>query len=175
MRCACSDAARHRRQEHQCSAQDLPGRELLIDGYNVLTTIEAALAHGVLILGRDGCLRDLASMHGTFRKVHETSPAAALLGDEIMAAGVTRCVWLLDSPVSNSGRLKTLLEHTAHDHHWAWGVELVPSPDKLLIQAPQIIASSDSAILDRCQRWFNLTWWIVSRLLPQSWIVDLSL
>ena len=33
-------------------------------GRSHLEVVEAALAGGVLILGRDGCLRDLASLHG---------------------------------------------------------------------------------------------------------------
>ena len=50
------------------------GRGLWIDGYNVLTTVEAALAGGVILVGRDGCYRDMASMHGSYRKVSETRP-----------------------------------------------------------------------------------------------------
>ncbi|MBE7501771.1 MAG: hypothetical protein HS113_15995 [Verrucomicrobiales bacterium] len=34
--------------------------------------------------------------------------------------------------------------------------------------------TSDSAILDRCQRWINLTRAVISRSLPQAWIVDLA-
>ena len=55
--------------------------ELLIDGYNVLTTVESALAHGLLLIGRDGCMRDLASMHGSWRKVDETAIADGAIQD----------------------------------------------------------------------------------------------
>ena len=57
-RCACTaEAARHRRQS-QLRPQDLRGRELWLDGYNVLTLLESALSGGVVLLGRDSCCRD---------------------------------------------------------------------------------------------------------------------
>src|SRR5262245_39993965 len=68
-RCACSDAAVARRRERQAALASIRGRTLLIDGYNVLTTIEAALAGGFVLAARDGCFRDMASMHGTWRRV----------------------------------------------------------------------------------------------------------
>ena len=56
-RCSCSDEAAERRKQRQVEPQSLAGASLHIDGYNVLTTIEAALSGGVLLLTRDGELR----------------------------------------------------------------------------------------------------------------------
>jgi hypothetical protein len=67
-----------------------------------LITIEAAMSGGLIFVGRDGCCRDLASIHGTYRKVTETIPAVKLIGRFLQKVGVTEAVWLLDSPVSNS-------------------------------------------------------------------------
>ena len=103
-----------------------------LDGYNVLTTIEAALAGGVILAARDGAYRDMASMHGSYRKVAETRPALELLGRTLAALGVSECRWLLDRPVSNSGRLKGIIEELAAARGWPWRVELVPNPDVLL-------------------------------------------
>lgn len=174
MRCACSDAARQHRLEHVLPGDGLDGRMLMIDGYNVLTTVEAALAGGVLLLGRDSCLRDMASMHGSFRKVQETVPATMILGEALAGWRAGRCVWLLDRPVSNSGRLKTLIARTARQHGWDWTVDIVPSPDRVLAQTDQVIASADSAVLDRCTRWFNLARRVVTAFVPDARILDLS-
>ena len=35
---------------------------------------------GIVLLARDGCYRDMASMHGTYRKVAETVPALEAIG-----------------------------------------------------------------------------------------------
>jgi hypothetical protein len=58
--------ARARRQRHVMPAS-LTGARLQIDALNQIITIEAALAGGLLLRGHDGALRDLASIHGTYR------------------------------------------------------------------------------------------------------------
>ena len=174
MRCACSDAARERRGAGRVTPVQLAGEELLLDGYNVLTTIEAALAGGVILSARDGCFRDLASVHGTYRKVAETHPAIELLGSWIASQRLARCVWYLDRPVSNSGRLKTILREYAEQNGWDWRIELVPDPDPILARASAVVATADSVILDRCARWINLAREIVTTCVPSAHLIDLS-
>lgn len=173
MRSACSDEARRLRQSRCLPVDRLHGQPLLIDGYNVLTTIEAALGGGVLLRARDGCLRDMASMHGTYRKVAETIPALRLIGGLLSAHRVGQCVWYLDSPVSNSGRLKAMMLAEASAAGWDWQVELVQSPDLILSESDGIIVTADSAILDRCRSWVNLAA-AVAELVAGRRIVDLS-
>ena len=91
----------------------MAGCRIELDGYNVLTSIEAALSGGVLLLARDGAFRDMASMHGSYRKVEETLPALDLIGRVLAEFGVGEAQWLLDRPVSNSGRLKKIIEYLA--------------------------------------------------------------
>lgn len=194
MRGSCSDQQLQSRLARRVPVEALRGRDLAIDGYNLLITIEAALGGGLIFRGRDGCFRDLASIHGTYRKVEETIPAAKLIGDFLTETGVARALWLLDSPVSNSGRLKTLLGHLAREHSWPWEIRLTISPDAELssqlsvdssqlsdrcqpstanCQLPPVVVSTDSVILDACQEWSNLAAEIISRRLPQCVTIDL--
>lgn len=173
-RSACSDRQFEQRRAHQVDAEALAGKPLWLDGYNVLCTIEAALAGGVLLAARDGTLRDMASMHGSYRKVAETSPAIELAGRVIDSLQVSECVWLLDRPVSNSGRLKKLIEQIATGRRWPWTVQLVADPDPLLIQSDHVVATADSMILDHCRRWFNLAREVIDRHVPDAWIVDVQ-
>jgi hypothetical protein len=174
MRSTCDDESLARRQRTICNADSLDGHSLLLDGYNVLTTVEAALAGGVLLLCRDGTLRDMASMHGTFRRVEETAPAIELAGRTLAEFAIQDCYWLLDQPVSNSGRLKQRLLKVSEHRGWPWRVKLVPDPDAVLIKSVEIIASADSVVLDGCQRWFNLARLVVERQVPQAWIIVLA-
>jgi hypothetical protein len=173
-RCACSDAARERRERSRTELADLAGRCLFIDGYNVLTSIEAALAGGAILHARDGCYRDMASMHGTWRKVCETIPAAELIGNVLAEMRVAHAVWHLDRPVSNSGRFKSVLQETAAAHKWPWEVRLVPDPDKILRQTDQLVATADSGIVDECNRWVNLARAAIERKVPTANVVDLT-
>ncbi|QDT18464.1 DUF434 domain-containing protein [Gimesia chilikensis] len=173
-RCACSEEDANRRQMYQVETPDLAGAELWIDGYNVLTSLEAALSGGVILLAHDGCFRDMASMHGSYRKVAETIPAIEILGELLAEWNVSSCRWLLDQPVSNSGRLKTMLRELSEERGWNWEIDLVPDPDPVLSAADQIVASADSQILNQAGRWFNLARTAVEERVPEAWVVDLS-
>jgi len=174
MRSACSDQQLDSRKNREMKIAELPDQPIAIDGYNVLITIEAAMSGGMIFKGRDGCFRDLASIHGTYRKVTETIPAIQLIGQFLKEISVTSCLWLLDSPVSNSGRLKTLIGQLAQKNKWNWEIKLLLSPDAELIKTDNTVASSDSVVLDRCKSWVNLARAIIEKKLPEAHVVDLS-
>jgi len=141
MRSACSDQQLRARREHCVGVDQLAGRPIAIDGYNLLITVEAAMSGGLIFQGRDGCFRDLASIHGTYRRVEETIPAVTLIGEFLTQIGVPQALWLLDSPVSNSGRLKTLIARLARENHWNWDIRLTLSPDAELSQADTVVGN----------------------------------
>ena len=174
MRSTCSDQQLTSRIEHRVALEDVAGRRIALDGYNVLITIEAAISGGVIFKGRDGCCRDLASIHGTYRKVTETIPAVELIGRFLKEANVAGALWLLDKPVSNSGRLKTLIGELARKNDWPWEIDLVLSPDAVLTKGEMIAATSDSAVLDACKNWLNLATEIIIKKLTSATVIDLG-
>lgn len=173
-RYACSSADAERRTRRCIDLVQARGRELWLDGYNVLTLIESALSSGVVLLCRDGCCRDIAGVHRRYRKVSETIPALQLVGETLAAAGIGVCRWWLDKPVSNSGRLKTAISEIAAANGWKMEVEVVFSPDHELSHTQNPIASSDGIVLDRCQSWVNLAREIITRRVPGANLVDLG-
>jgi len=175
MRSACSDQQLASRNERRVEPKNLAGESLAVDGYNVLITIEAAMSGGMIFRGRDGCYRDLASIHGTYRRVAETIPALQLIGDFLQETGFGEALWLLDSPVSNSGRLKTLMGELAENNGWKWQIKLLQSPDAELKKTASVVASSDSVVIDDCKAWTNLAAEIITRKLPSSTIIDVAL
>ncbi len=156
MRCSCSNTAWQNRQERVLQINEVIGETVAIDGYNLLITLESALSGGVVLLGRDGAYRDLASVHRTYRHVEETLPALQLIGDALQTLGIVRANWYFDSPVSNSGRLKAMVLNMAEQQEWNWTAELVFNPDTTLVELSEVVVSSDSWILDKSPRWFNL-------------------
>jgi hypothetical protein len=173
-RCACGDPQLAWRRRHEAPAAELQGRELWIDGFNVLVTVEAALAGAVMLQARDGCYRDMASMHGNYRRIAETLPAIELIGQTLAALQVPASRWLLDQPVSNSGRLKTMLRGASEQHGWCWQIDLLPDPDPVLIGCGHIVASSDCQVLDGAGRWFNLARCVIETHLPTVWKLPLG-
>ena len=172
-RATCSDDARTRRLERICQETDLGGCDLIIDGFNVLTTVESALGGAPVLACRDETYRDIAGLHGTYRRVEETIPAIALLEETIKGLNLRHCRWLFDRPVSNSGRIRSLLLAGAGQRGLAWSVELVDDPDPLLKASSDVVATADSAILDACSRWFNLAQCAIERYCACAKIVDM--
>lgn len=133
------EAARERRAR----LGGLAGERVAMDGFNILVTAEAALAGAVLLRGRDGRLRDLASVHGTWRRMEETSRALGLLAEILAPAAEVR--WVLDRPVSNSGRLAGWIRERG------WQAELSERADtrlRALGLEGWRVATADGPLLD---------------------------
>lgn len=173
MRNGSTENQRLNRQATQRIPIALAGQDLYLDGFNILITLESALSGGFIFIGNDGCYRDLASVHGTYKRVHETGRAITLIGKALCALRVARAFWLIDKPISNSGRLQQLLIQIAEQNGWNWDVELHQSPDTELSRTAGIIASSDSAILDSVNNWFHLTRYVIEQSIPDARIIDL--
>lgn len=153
-RSACSDAERAHRLATSLAGDALDGRPVAIDGFNQLITLEAALGSAYVFVGRDGALRDVDPVQGTYRTVAETDPAIEAAGTALEAtAAVT---WHLDEHVSNVGRVRARLERAAARNGWSWRVEQGRAVGDALTASEAAVATSDSRILDRAQAWVNL-------------------
>lgn len=172
-RASCSDKSLAARAASEIALDAIAGERLLVDGFNLIITLEAALSGGVLIECRDGCIRDLSSVHGSYRSVEETDRAIELIGQQIASRRPASCRWLLDKPVSNSGSLAARIRERAARNEWPWEVEVVFNPDRELCNSGAVAVTSDSNILDRAGRWANLGRFIVDSQIPQAWRVDL--
>lgn len=170
LRSSCPDAARDRRLANRLDVGSLRGRPIRVDGFNLILTLESALGGGVVLGGRDGCYRDLAGVHGTYRRVAETAPALGLAARWLAEWGVGPCQWLLDAPVSNSGRLAAMIREVDP----GWTAEVVPDPDPLLILPGDPVATADSGILDRAGPAVNLARALVEVGVPGAFVVDLG-
>lgn len=173
MRAASTDAQRLKRHASQRSPLALAEQDIYLDGFNILITLESALSGGFVFIGNDGCYRDLASVHGTYKRVQETTTAITLIGAALSTMRVARTYWLIDKPISNSGRLQQLLTEIADANGWTWQIELHQSPDTELRRTAGIIATSDSAILDSANEWFHLTKHVIDKAIPNARVIDL--
>ena len=172
-RCTCSKQDRQRRKEHCIPVDQIRAQPLAIDGFNLIITVEAALSGGPLLIGVDDCIRDLSSVHGSYRSVEETDRAIMIVGDALQQLAPSRVRWLLDRPVSNSGRLATKLTALASRNNWPWEVEVVFNPDATIIASSSIAITSDSLILDQVEKWTDFKSHLLSRELPTAWTIDL--
>jgi len=172
-RAACSDAQQTARHRSHSGIDQVASRPLAIDGFNVLILCEPLFSGGVVVKGRDGALRDLASVHGTWKRVSETREALSKLANLVARLGAERVLWYLDRPVSNSGRLRAMIEHEAERLHAHWEVELVDDPDRRLAAFEGVVATADGWILDRAGAWVDLPEAVWSRR-GGGWVIELG-
>lgn len=150
----------------------LAGAHLAIDAFNVLIGVETALAGGVLLRGSDGALRDLSSVHGSYRRVEVTADALDALCATVCSWAPASVVWFVDRPVSNSGRLAGWIRERAPPGA-EWTVELPYDADAAVIESGAVACSADARILEQAPGWANLVSVTVATHVPRAWIVEL--
>ncbi|MBN1422086.1 MAG: DUF434 domain-containing protein [Planctomycetes bacterium] len=172
-------AIRHRRVVPEA----LAGAAIWIDGFNVLITIETALAGGPLLEGDDGFLRDIAAQHGGYRPNEHTEPAVARLVAALRDLGVARAAILFDRPVSNSGRMAARMRAALLDAGVEGDAQVANSPDREIAEAlagaaparpPAVAATSDSILLARVPSAFDLARHVVEQDPAAPWILRLD-
>ena len=168
----CTKVERLARQARALAPEQLTGMQLHIDGFNLIIALEVALGGGLLVEGRDGCLRDLAGLRGSYHLVAETQAAVTQIGQTLATLGVSGARFYLDAAVSNSGRLRGLILEQAAAWPLPVAVELVPNADPTLAMLGGVV-SADAAILDACSSWTNLAAWIVARAVPEARLIQL--
>ena len=146
---------------------------LNIDGFNIIITLEVAMSGSPILLGKDGVFRDLAGLRGTYRLIDKTDAALNLIGKTLQELHVPMVKFYLDSPVSNSGRLKSKILELSEQWRMSVEVELVPNVDVVLAGKERIV-TGDSIILDECKSWFNLSRKIIEDHIQEAWVIDLG-
>lgn len=173
--CSCPGASARGRRARRLASAAVRDRRLVVDGFNVIILVETALAGGLVLLGRDGCCRDLASVYGSYRQARYTVGALELIGQTLDDLGPAQVTWCLDRPVSNSGQLAALMGEMARERSWPWSVELRNNPDRVLAEAREdVVVTSDAWVLDNCATWCDVVGRTVRQHLPDAWLLDLG-
>ena len=154
-RSLATDKQLKQRKNKQKVTESLAGQEVWIDGFNTVITAEVMLSDSILLLGMDGCIRDLAALRGTYRIIPETSEAIRMIFGTLQTMEIQKANILLDEPVSNSGRLKALIAKIGEEFTFEIDIHVLKDVDRTLYQKKNVV-SSDSIILDHCESWINL-------------------
>lgn len=171
LRLACADAERDDRQRRFTTT--LQGRALVVDGFNVLVTVEAGLGGAVVLAARDGATRDLASAT-RWHPVAETAPALGLVCAALVERQAGPIEVLLDEKVQNGGRLAAGWLEAAAAVGLSLSVRRLPAVDGALVDSAQLVASADSAVLDRGVAWCDLPGLVLRAVTAPVWWVRAS-
>lgn len=134
-------------------------------------TRQLALSNSPLFVCRDGTVRDLAGLRGTYRIIDKTELEVRTLLQTLDGAGIRKAVVYLDALVSNSGRLSTLILEIAQGYQVQVEIEIINDVVYRVLQTKSGVITSDVIILDYCTSWINLMPEML-RDMEQVWLID---
>lgn len=161
-------------RKNKCITSGIENQTVYIDALNIIITLEVALSESTLLYCMDGTIRDLAGLRGTYHLIDKTITAIHLIGEILHAMQVKEAIFYLDSPVSNTGRLKHAILQMLSVYPYQVSAELVYNADDILEEQAYVI-TSDSIILNKCTSWVNLTRDIIENYIPDIKLIDFSL
>lgn len=166
-----ADVDVQRRLSKKILLKAIKNQDLAIDGHNVIITIEAGLSAQPLVLGDDGFLRDISGRSGSFKKTERTMEAIGLIMDLFKQWTPRQTLFLFDAPISKSGRLALEVRNLLKIENLSGDAMAVNVPEKILIGFPGIVATSDTAIIDRSKNVIDLAGYIVGRKIRSKSII----
>ncbi len=146
----------------------LSGQPLLVDGHNVLITLEAALRGLPLVRADDGFLRDVAELSRAYRPGPPTTRALGLLVAALRRAQVGPVTVLLDAPMSRSGELAREIRRALAAAGVAGDARAVPVPEQELLAAGLPVATSDTQLVDAVPEVVDAAGEIIRRVLARK-------
>lgn len=140
----------------------IEGQILLVDGYNVLITVESLGRddYNSLMLCDDGVIRDLNAVFGKYKFNENTERALKNIITLIKEYKPLKVKFFFDKQVSFSGKLANLTEEIIHHYGLKGEATLLKNVDFEIIKAANsqrgIVATSDSIIMDKVDKIVDL-------------------
>lgn len=141
------EAEEHRRK--LVRAEEIREEEVIIDGYNVLITVENALKKNTLILCDDGYVRDISATYGKHKISEHTSIALDKIMEFLRDSSSRRVTFIFDSQVSHSGELCRIVREKLRKHGLIGEALTSARADRALKKKSKIISTSDTAIIKK--------------------------
>lgn len=169
----CSTINERLRKSKEFNVDDIKDKTLNIDGFNLIISLEVALSGGLLVVGNDGLIRDLAGLRGTYRLIDKTDIAISYLFDYLERKEVKAVNIYLDQPISNSGNLKVRILELSNNYNIKVNVILVNNVDVVLEKLDYVV-TSDATILDKCFSYINLCDILMHEYIPDANVLSLK-
>jgi len=137
-------------------------KKLSVDGFNVLLTVNSELKGIPNYLCDDGLVRDVSEIHSAATKENLSKPldlTISALRD--LEAG--RVYFVFDRLISRSGELSKQVSEEMRVNSIAGESLTAESADFEVLRRGEIAASSDSIIIDKADRVFDLAAYVITK------------
>jgi len=160
-------------KERMLESSMVTGKDLWIDGFNVLNTVEAALRGDLLILCDDGVVRDFSQVYGRYRFSQLTSSSLQLIMGELENLRPSYVRVFYDSQISRSGEIAKMTREVISSLGLRGDAETIKTVDSVLSKTDAVVCTSDSVILSACRYIFDLAGYIISSRIDNAVILTL--
>ena len=144
------------RQWNEVQIEDIEGKTVAIDTYNILITIESFLKGLVIIQADDQYLRDISRVFNKYKQSPYTLQSIQMILTELQSHHPKEILFYLDKNISRSGELAALIKKELNNFKLEGDAQTVPSSDKSVIMNGEVVVSSDRVILERARNHLNL-------------------
>jgi len=169
-----SDVDSESRRNKIISLKAIQGKDLAIDGHNVLITVEAGLSGRPLIFADDGFVRDISGLSGSFKKTETTEKAIEWMVTFLKKQRPRHTLFLFDAPISKSGILAREVRASLKKEGLPGDALAMKVPEKTLIGFQGVVATSDTAIIDRSEKVIDLAGDIIRTKIGSMFLLKLK-
>ncbi|MTK64787.1 MAG: DUF434 domain-containing protein [Methanobacterium sp.] len=160
-----SESKSQSRRKKLISIDEIVGRNIFVDGYNVLITSEIIInqEYDSLVMCDDGVIRDLKAVFGKYHMDGHTQKVILSVLNLLNQHQPNFINFLFDSPVSKSGELAKLT-NSILDVQGVKGIaETAHNVDYKLVKRSKaydgVVATSDGVIIDRAESILDIPYW----------------
>jgi hypothetical protein len=174
-RCIHPDSEAYSIRGKIVSVKDVEEAYLLIDGYNVLITVDSGIVGEPVFIGDDMLLRDIRKSYRKFKYDNEVhSKLIDLILKYVVKLKPKHISIILDEQISYSGELASAFRDKIKNYNILGDAYTTRKTDTALSGAigDIVVASSDIVVVRRASKIFDLARYIIEREKPES-IVDI--
>lgn len=156
MRYVFSDREITLHKSKRISLKKIRGREVVVDGYNTLITVEAILAGKKLIRGMDGFLRDTSATYSKYSFTEYTKKASEAIIQKIREYQPKSVTFIFDSQMSRSGELAAYIRSKLKDSGLRGDAKTSSNADREIIKTNAVTITTDSIIISKVDKVVDL-------------------
>ncbi|WXG40597.1 MAG: DUF434 domain-containing protein [Candidatus Freyarchaeum deiterrae] len=151
------------RKEKALTFIELGDKTLTIDAYNVIIVLETMLQGKNLIDADDAFVRDISGVFGKHKITKTTIQAIDIIMQTLKQTPPKETLIFFDSPVSKSGELAAITRKKMEQYSIHGTAQVAKQTDNAVLRRGQVAATSDSVILQKAKKTFDLAGYIVRK------------
>ena len=155
-------ASNHQRK--MVGPADIDQSVLSIDGFNVLWTVDGALKGRPLYLCDDGFVRDISAIHGSIPQGDISRPLELIIV-VLKDLNPKNVHFVFDRLISRSGEISRDVKRLLSSTSLKGDASTATSADFEVLRKGEIVATSDSIIIEKASRAFDLAAYIITKQL----------